>query len=86
MFIADWNGFTNAAGSSYNPTSSRGVWTGNMPSEILSQMDRKLDDGNPTTGSFRAAWPGANYGAGCVTGGNAWIITSGSTCGAINIF
>ncbi|HEY6281615.1 MAG TPA: prepilin-type N-terminal cleavage/methylation domain-containing protein [Burkholderiales bacterium] len=67
--------------------------TGNqVPVEILTEVDRKIDDGNPGRGSFRfSVYLGAGTAptaATCadLTAGN-WLTTSGQTnCGGVSLF
>ena len=52
-----------------NPRSQHNVKTGNnMPADLLAEMDRKIDDGNAFTGSFR----GSTYTSGAATDANCW--------------
>ena len=60
---------------------------GSVPSDILAEVDRKVDDGNPTTGSFRVtgahlATPAA-VDAACA--GAAWL-TTGTNCNGATLF
>lgn len=65
--------------------------TGNqIPSEILAEVDRKVDDGNAETGGFRfaafSATGTAPTAADCHTTG-AWAVTTPETnCGAASLF
>ena len=50
------------------PTNIHNIKTGiNIPSVVLAEVDRKIDDGNPVTGGFRFS-PFNNANAACVTG------------------
>ena len=71
-------------GAATNPTTN--LKTGiNIPSVILAEVDRKIDDGNPLTGQFRhSSW--MEPGIGCVTSGT-WDISGGKTvCGGASLF
>jgi prepilin-type N-terminal cleavage/methylation domain-containing protein len=72
---------------------------GQVPSEILAEVDRKIDDGKPTSGAFQFSPWIANSGTGpsnaqCLltsgSGGSAikiWAITAPETnCGATSLF
>ena len=82
MFMRRWNqiAFT---GTRQNHTA---VWTGdNMPAEVLAEIDRKIDDGFPQTGSFRASWPDFN-GRRCFDAtANTWEL-DGENCGGALLF
>ena len=53
-----------------------------VPSDILAEIDRKVDDGNPTQGSFRA--PAA---ASATCFGATWVTNpAGGNCEATNLF
>ncbi len=82
MFVAYWNQY-NAVGPRPAKT---GVYTGrSIPSTIMAEIDRKIDDGTPQTGSFRSAWP-TRTSASCVSG-NAWVINNGgSDCAGVQFF
>lgn len=55
-----------------------------MPSDILAEIDRKVDDGNPTQGSFRAGPLVPDVA--CVVGG-AWLTTTpGTNCQGTTLF
>ena len=62
-----------------------------VPVEIIAEVDRKIDDGRPYTGSFQfstysAATGGEPAAANCVDGGN-WKIAEGETnCGGASLF
>jgi len=74
-------------------TARHNLKTGNqVPVEIMAEVDRKIDDGNPGRGSFRfSVYVGAGTAptaATCadLTAGN-WLTTSGQTnCGAASLF
>jgi prepilin-type N-terminal cleavage/methylation domain-containing protein len=54
-----------------------------MPSDILAEIDRKVDDGNPATGTFRAP---ATAEAACF-GAAAWTtVTVGNNCQGTTLF
>ena len=82
MFVAWWNQY-NAAGARPSRT---GVYTGrSIPSTVLAEIDRKIDDGTPQTGSFRSAWP-LRVSAACVAG-NTWVVNNGgSDCAGVQNF
>lgn len=71
--------------------------TGNqIPVDILAEIDRKIDDGQPYAGALQfTSWGPQNNNpadtkqtdATCVTAGGAWNVTGGSTnCGAASLF
>ncbi len=70
-------------------TNRQNVKTGNqIPSDILAEVDRKIDDGLATTGTTRASTytSGAATDAGCFTG-TAWATVNPVTnCGAATLF
>jgi prepilin-type N-terminal cleavage/methylation domain-containing protein len=57
-----------------------------IPATILGEVDRKIDDGNPTTGEFRfSAFSGAA--PACITAAPAWDVNTGqANCGAASLF
>jgi prepilin-type N-terminal cleavage/methylation domain-containing protein len=64
---------------------------GNIASDLLAEIDRKVDDGNPTGGSYRAQTTGTVATTGCFTipasGTPAW--TTGSpapNCGGVSLY
>jgi prepilin-type N-terminal cleavage/methylation domain-containing protein len=66
---------------------------GQVPVEIIAEVDRKIDDGKPNSGGFQFSeyFPtgGVVPEAGCHTGGAAalWDVTTGSTnCGGASLF
>jgi prepilin-type N-terminal cleavage/methylation domain-containing protein len=76
QFDADFQGGA-ATGSRHNLKTG-----GSMPSDILAEIDRKVDDGNPTTGSFRAPTPAV-----ATCSGATWITTTpASDCEATTLF
>src|SRR5215510_7776892 len=66
-----------------------------VPVEIMAEVDRKIDDGQPDTGGFQfstfaptgfAAPVGVGAG-GCITAATTWDITAGSTnCGGVTLY
>jgi prepilin-type N-terminal cleavage/methylation domain-containing protein len=72
--------FGAGAGSRHNLKTG-----GSVPSDILAEVDRKVDDGNPAQGSFRAA-PLAPL-AGCAAG-TAWVTapSPGTDCNGTTLF
>lgn len=82
MFMRHWNAIATT-GSAQNHTA---VWTGaNMPASVLAEIDRKIDDGLPQTGTFRASWPD-NTGSRCFdASSNAWDL-DGTNCGGALLF
>jgi prepilin-type N-terminal cleavage/methylation domain-containing protein len=74
---------SQAAGTT---ASTNELWTGKLiPVAVLAEVDRKIDDGIPGTGSFQNG--GLNAGT-CVSGG-AYAITAAnpqSNCGGIYLF
>ena len=74
-------------------TSVHNIKTGiNIPASILAEVDRKLDDGLPSSGSFRFSTFGNATAANCIVAGTAttpdtWSIASGATvCGGASLF
>jgi len=62
----------------------------NIPSTVLAEVDRKIDDGFPNTGTFRfSTWQGS-LAATCTTGAAAadtWVVAANaSQCGAASLF
>jgi hypothetical protein len=62
-----------------------------VPSNVLAEVDRKIDDGNPRTGAFRfstySALPTAPSAATCApAGSDVWTATTvDANCGAANL-
>ena len=58
-----------------------------VPSNIMAEVDRKLDDGNPATGKFRnsgLAPPGAGA---CMSTATEWqSVAPVPSCEAVNLF
>lgn len=84
MFVAFYNNY-NAAGVR-SGTNSNGIYTGrSIPSTVMAEIDRKIDDGNPQTGSFRDAYPRLLV-ATCVNGAN-WVINNGDAdCAGVSLY
>ena len=87
VFDTDYNDKAVATGPSAN-----NIKSGNqIPSNVLAEVDRKIDDGNPRTGSFRfsdfAASGTAPTAASCAAiNTDIWIVTTvNSNCGAANL-
>jgi prepilin-type N-terminal cleavage/methylation domain-containing protein len=60
---------------------------GSIPSDILGEIDRKVDDGNALTGSFRGQTLGPGIGAVNLCYNGPWISTPGGTeCGGVTVF
>jgi prepilin-type N-terminal cleavage/methylation domain-containing protein len=58
---------------------------GNVPSDILAEVDRKVDDGSAITGSFRGQ--GTNTSNACWSAAGVWTITPVSqTCAGATLF
>ncbi len=84
MFVAYWSQFNeNGANSKVNRP---GIYTGGgISSAVLAEIDRKIDDGNPGSGSFRAGYP-YQTSAACVVK-NTWVTAvPGSNCSGINLY
>jgi len=81
-FVAYWNNYYNRG----KAPSANGIYTGrSIPSTALAEIDRKLDDGKPQTGSFRSAWPQKSA-ATCVRGNN-WVVTNGGAdCAGVALY
>ena len=84
VYDANW-------GASGNTVNKHNIKTGSLlPVELMAEIDRKIDDGNPYTGTFQfsAYAPGtvtAPDPAMCTTGSN-WNISGGDTnCGAASL-
>jgi prepilin-type N-terminal cleavage/methylation domain-containing protein len=54
---------------------------GKVPSTVAAEIDRKTDDGNPSTGLFRATGPAGTPATGCVAG-TAWGLEQVDCAGA----
>ena len=84
--------YDNSYGDPAAPPAVRhNIKTGNqIPSDILAEIDRKVDDGNPLGGVFQfSVYNGGSGGtaptvATCLTGG-AWIAPSVSNCGGASL-
>jgi len=66
--------------------------TGNqVPIEIIAEVDRKIDDGRPTSGAFQfsefdaSGAPGPLF-AQCTQGGNWYVAGSETNCGGASLF
>ena len=84
MFIAHWNRYADSG----TAQTQLGVNTGrSIPSSVLAEIDRKLDDGLPQTGSFRAAWPTDRGGAAarCFDATNNTWLTTGTDCAGVSL-
>lgn len=73
------------------PTARHNVKTGNLvPSDILAEVDRKVDDGNAQSGTFRFSNYGGNTGAAALTGtchtAGIWTIPPVNDCGGVSLF
>ena len=82
------DGTTLAAGTA-SPVHNIKTGT-NIPATVLAEIDRKIDDGLPTSGNFRFSdWQGSTPST-CVNTGvtpYAWAITSNATqCGGVSLF
>ena len=82
MFVAYYNNYYSAGAAN----SRNGIYTGRaIPSTVMAEIDRKIDDGTPQTGSFRSAYP-VSTSATCVAG-NAWVIVNGGAdCAGVQFF
>ena len=74
----------------YNPlggVARNNIKTGaGIPSTILGEVDRKIDDGNPETGEFRFS-PYSGALPACVTAAPGWDVNTGqANCGAASLF
>jgi prepilin-type N-terminal cleavage/methylation domain-containing protein len=84
--------YDNAYADAGTPPARHNVKTGNLvPSDLLSEVDRKIDDGNAITGAFRFSTYGGASGAAALTGTchTAGIWTSQNPtpdCGAASLF
>lgn len=59
----------------------------NIPSDILAEVDRKIDDGLANTGQFRHSTFGSTTYANCTGTGNVWQATAPfADCGGVNLF
>jgi prepilin-type N-terminal cleavage/methylation domain-containing protein len=62
---------------------------GAMPSDLLAEIDRKIDDGNANTGSYRAQVGGTvdSTTANCYDGSGNWASTTpGLNCGGATLY
>jgi prepilin-type N-terminal cleavage/methylation domain-containing protein len=91
MAIVFDNVYNNLAATT--GTNINNLKSGNqIPSNVLAEVDRKIDDGNPRTGAMRfstyAATGTAPAPATCAAAGtDTWIVTTvDSNCGAANLF
>jgi len=72
MFVAYWTLYYSATGT----PGKNAIYTGrSIPASVMAEIDRKIDDGTPQTGSFRSAYPQTTA-ATCVAG-NAWVTNNG---------
>jgi prepilin-type N-terminal cleavage/methylation domain-containing protein len=70
LYSDEQAGVTSASDSSLNNQ----LWTGRgIPVEMIAELDRKVDDGEPTTGSFKV-------GTGFTDSANAAIVDVGDDC------
>ncbi|MCL6556468.1 MAG: prepilin-type N-terminal cleavage/methylation domain-containing protein [Burkholderiales bacterium] len=74
-----------------NPPKVHNIKTGiNIPSTVLAEVDRKIDDGKPASGSFRYSSWNVPEGSGCVSdtsGTWTWDNTGAQTvCGGATLF
>jgi prepilin-type N-terminal cleavage/methylation domain-containing protein len=59
----------------------------NVPSDILAEVDRKIDDGAANAGQFRHSTYGTTTYATCATGANLWQSqTPVANCGGASLF
>ena len=79
------NGYADAAAT---PPTRHILKTGsNIASDLLAEIDRKVDDGNPVQGSYRAQRTGTGITVANCFSGTAWITASPSTtCGGATIY
>lgn len=84
MFAAYYSRF-NVAGA-VSTSNSNGIYTGGaIPSTVLAEIDRKIDDGHSGTGSFRAGYPNDTT-ASCSTAAG-WVIAGGnSSCAGVSLY
>lgn len=61
---------------------------GSIPSDILAEIDRKVDDGNAIAGSFRASTVDVDTTTtNCYTAAGVWVSNPGGTnCGGVTVF
>lgn len=85
VLVAFWNEFNTAPGVR-STTAQNGVYTGrSIPASAAAEIDRKTDDGNPYTGSFRTAWQTRNSGQ--CSNANGWLgADGGSDCGGVTLY
>ncbi|MGH8727971.1 MAG: prepilin-type N-terminal cleavage/methylation domain-containing protein [Burkholderiales bacterium] len=67
------------------------IKTGNLvPSDILAEVDRKVDDGNALNGTFRFSNYGGQTGAPAITTtchtAGVWTIPAATDCGGVSLF
>ncbi len=58
----------------------------NVPASILAQIDRKIDDGKPLTGSFRSGWPHQNQALCIDRASNTWRVDGRDNCAGALLF
>ena len=67
------------------PPTRHNLQTGSaVPSDILAEIDRKVDDGNAVQGAFRGS--GANASNVCWSATGVWTSTAPSPCAAATLF
>jgi prepilin-type N-terminal cleavage/methylation domain-containing protein len=60
---------------------------GSIPSDLLAEIDRKVDDGNAKQGSFRAMTGVSAAETDCYSAAGAWVATPGfPNCGGTTLF
>ncbi len=84
MFVAFYSNFNDKGVGS--KVSVNGIYTGgSIPSSVLAEIDRKIDDGHSGTGSFRAGYPNATTPS-CATAAG-WVIAGGSSsCAGVSLY
>jgi hypothetical protein len=97
LWFESASGGTASGGLYITPIGTTGVAkpklsTGSsVSSEILAEIDRKIDDGNPSTGHFRASnwnWSFATPLSSCINTNtnNLWINDDTGQCQAVSLF
>ena len=82
MFMRRWNRVATTGSRQFHTA----VWTGaNMPASVLAEIDRKIDDGLPQTGTFRASWPDDRGNRCFDASSNSWDL-DGTNCGGALLF
>ena len=76
---------TTYAAPAAPPPARHNLQTGaSVPSDILAEIDRKVDDGNAIQGAFRGS--GANAANACWSAGGVWTSSAPAACAGATLF